>query len=124
MSRIEDFKDAACWTIETTLRERYGEQVEFQLADSDIPAAPHRPGASECPLVYRERDGCHFIIVKTGDRRYRCQFYYRLHQQYGTGVDEYGDLGECTVSLLQAQTDHSRERARQQERQRQIEPVS
>jgi len=44
-------------------------------------------------------------------RRYRCQFFYRGYQQYGTGVHEYDDLSECMVSLLQAQADHeARER--------------
>ncbi len=45
-------------------------------------------------------------IFKTGERKYRCQFFFRVHQQYGTGVFEYDDLAECTVSLLQAQADH------------------
>jgi len=59
-----------------------------------------------CPTVYWQADDCHFVVVKTGDRHYRCQFFYRIHQMYGTGVDEYDDLTECIVSLLQVQADH------------------
>ena len=44
-------------------------------------------------------------MFKTGDRRYRCQFFYKPYKQFSTGVREYGDLGECTVALLQAQAD-------------------
>jgi hypothetical protein len=46
------------------------------------------------------------VVVKTGDRNYRCQFFYRIHQMYGTGVEEYDDLTECMVTLLQVQADH------------------
>jgi hypothetical protein len=46
------------------------------------------------------------VVVKTGDRRYRCQFFYRIHQMYGTGIEEYDDLTECVVTLLQVQADH------------------
>jgi hypothetical protein len=46
------------------------------------------------------------VVVKTGDSHYRCQFFYRIHQMYGTGVEEYDDLTECVVSLLQVQADH------------------
>ena len=117
MSRIEDFKDAELWTIETTLRERYGEKIDFQLADSDARLRPTDRDLIPCPLVYWEAGSCHFVIVKAGDRRYRGQFYYRLHQQYGTGVNEHDDLSECAVSLLQAQADHERTAAQNQDRQ-------
>ena len=104
----EDFKDAKLWIIETTLRERYGEMIDFRLADSDLRLRPTDRDLTPCPLVYWEVGNCHFVIVKTGDRRYRCQFYYRLHQQDGTGANEYDDLSECAVSLLQVQADHER----------------
>lgn len=43
--------------------------------------------------------------AKTGEPRYRCQFYYRVRQMYGTGEEEYDDLSECMVTLLQVQAD-------------------
>jgi len=30
--------------------------------------------------------------VKTADKRYRAQFFYRGHEQYGTGIDEYEEV--------------------------------
>lgn len=116
MSRIEDFKDAELWTVETTLQERYGEKIDYELADSDVRLRPTDRELTPCPLVYWEAGNCHFLILKTGDRHYRCQFYYRLHQQFGTGVDEYDDLAECIVSLLQAQADYDRATAQERER--------
>jgi len=107
MPEIKDFTDSEKWIVETTLRERYGHAVEYSLGDADIRLAPSDRELSVCPVVHWEVDGCHFVVFKAGDRRYRCQFFYRGYQQYGTGVYEYDDLTECVVSLLQAQADHA-----------------
>ena len=106
MPEIPDITDSEHWIIETTLQERYGEPVETQLADAEIRLMPSDRELSSCPVVYWQKADCHFVIFKTGDRRYRCQFFYRGYQQYGPGVHEYDDLSECIVSLLQAQADH------------------
>ncbi len=106
MSKIADFTDSELWVLRTTLEERYGEPVEPMLADTEMRLDPHSTQLHECPAAVWQRDRCNFVIVKTGDQRYRCQFYYRLHQMYGTGVNEYDDLAQCAVTLLQVQADH------------------
>ena len=113
MSRIEDYKDAELWTVETTLRERYGRTVPYELADSEVRLRASDRDLNCCPIVYWEVNGCHFVIAKTGDRRYRAQFFYGGFEQFGTGIKEYDDLTECAVSLLQAQSDHERSREQQ-----------
>jgi hypothetical protein len=111
MPEIPDVTESEHWIIETTLTERYGDKVETQIADAEIRLMPSDRELTSCPVIYWNKDGCNFIIFKTGSRKYRCQFFYRGYQQYGTGVDEYDDLTECIVSLLQAQADHeARER--------------
>jgi hypothetical protein len=47
------------------------------------------------------------IISKTGEDRYRSQFFYRLHQMFSTGIEEYDDITECVVTLLQVQADQA-----------------
>ena len=106
MQTIPDITDNETWTIRTTLRERYNQEVELQLADSEIRLRPSDRELSACPVWYWQWDGCHFVIFKTGDKQYRCQFFYKPYRQYGTGVYEYTDIAECAVSLLQAQADH------------------
>jgi len=106
MKEIADIKDSELWIIKTTIKERYGEDKELQLADGEIRLAPSDRELTSCPMVIWEADDCHFVIMKSGDRKYRCQFFYRGYQQYGTGVYEYDDLTECTVGLLQAQADY------------------
>ena len=106
MSRIPDFSDSELWTINASLQERYGEPRDIQLAESELRLDKSSTQLVPCPTVYWEDKDCHFIVCKTGDKRYRCQFFYRIHQMYGTGVPEYDDLAECVVSLLQVQADH------------------
>ncbi|HKJ08420.1 MAG TPA: hypothetical protein VKA76_04985 [Gammaproteobacteria bacterium] len=105
---IPDFTDNELWAIETTLRERYGEPKEIQLAESELRLDPHSAELSSCPTVYWTHDNCHFVICKTDDHRYRAQFFYRLYQMFGTGVDEFDNVAECAVTLLQMQADHER----------------
>lgn len=106
MPEIPDINNTERWILETTLKERYGKSMEYQLADADIRLHLSDRETTACPVIYWEADGCHFAIFKTGEKKYRCQFFYRGYQQYGTGVYEYDDLAECVVSLLQAQADH------------------
>ena len=108
MAEIPDITDSERWIIETTLKERYGRDMEIQMADAEIRLSPSDRDVTSCPVVYwKDGDGCNFVVIKSGDRNYRCQFFYRGYQQYGTGVHEYDDLTECIVSLLQAQADHA-----------------
>ncbi|HEB81607.1 MAG TPA: hypothetical protein ENJ11_01965 [Gammaproteobacteria bacterium] len=105
MNRVPDFSDNDLWIIKSTLQERYGEAPDVQLAETELRLDLSRTELSTCPAAYWEVEGCHFVIAKTGDNRYRCQFFYRVHQMYGTGRDEYDDLTECVVTLLQVQAD-------------------
>jgi hypothetical protein len=112
MAEIPDITATEHWILRTTLKERYGYEPEIQLADAEIRLSPSDRELASCPVVYwRDEEGCNFVLFKTGDRSYRCQFFYRGYQQYGTGVQEYDDLSECIVSLLQVQADYvARER--------------
>lgn len=107
MPIIPDITETELWVIQTTLKERFGRDIETQLADSEVRLSPSDRELSQCPLVFWQADGCNYVVIKAGDRRYRCQFFYRNYQQYGTGVHEYDDLTECMVSLLQAQADYT-----------------
>ena len=106
MPEIEDISDNELWIVKSALRERYGKDMELQLADSEIRLRQSDRDLTVCPVLYWEHEKCHFVIIKSGDRRYRSQFYYRLYQQMGTGTAEYDDLSECVVSLLQVQADY------------------
>ncbi|PQJ96228.1 hypothetical protein [Chromatium okenii] len=106
MRTIPDITDTEQWLMRTTLRERYGREIEMQFADAEIRLAPSDRELTICPTIYWQADdGCHFVIFKTGDSSYRCQFFYQPYKQMGTGVRQYNNLAECAVALLQAQAD-------------------
>ncbi len=105
MSLIPDFTETELWLIRNTLHERYGHEIEPELGDSEIRLSSADRELSEVPIVFWSEQGANFVIIKTGDRRYRSQFYYRVHEQFGTGIQEYDDLTECIVATLQVQID-------------------
>ena len=105
MADIRDITDTELWILNTTLKERYGREVEVQLGDAEIRLSPADRTLTACPVMHWSAEGCNFVVFKTGDSSYRCQFFYRLYQQYGTGRHEYDDLAECVVDLLQTQAD-------------------
>lgn len=106
MSSIEEFTESELWIIRTTLVERYGKEIDLHLADTELRLNPYSTELTACPAAYWQQDGCHFIICKTGSPRFRCQFYFRVHEMFGTGIEEFDDLSECVVTLLQVQADY------------------
>ena len=56
--------------------------VELRLSKADREV-------TECPALYWEHDGCSFLVAKTGENRYRSQFFYSAKEQYSTGIEEY-----------------------------------
>jgi hypothetical protein len=111
MRPVPDFTETELWTLGNVLRERYGEDPDVQLADTDVRLTPGAKELTTCPAVYWEGRGAHFVIIKAGDGRYRGQFYYRLHQMFGTGIDEFEDVGDCALALLRVQADHEAKRS-------------
>ena len=106
---IPDFNSAERWVIESALKERYGRFVQIELADSDLQLDPGTPVLTACPTVYWSERGCNFLIFKTGEDRYRCQFFYSDEEQFGTGRAEFDELAECVSLLLKLQADHEKQ---------------
>ena len=106
MATIPDITETEQWIMRTTLRERYGHDLEIQLADAEVRLHASDRELTPCPVIFwQSEDGCHFVIFKVGERAYRCQFFYKPYKQMGTGLEQYDDLAECAVALLQAQAD-------------------
>lgn len=106
---IPDFSDTERWTIQATVDERWGEGVtELHLADVEIRLTPEDASLTSCPAVFWISGECNFVVIKTGEQRYRCNFFYSadLEQQLGTGINEFDDIATCVVTLLQTQADY------------------
>ena len=91
--------------VRQTIKERYDSDVSFQDVDAELQLNLLKEDLTTCPSLTWEDQGAHFVIFKTGDSRFRSQFYYTDVQQYGTGKEEYDSLGDCAVTLLQVQAD-------------------
>ncbi len=107
MSEVPDITETERWTPDTRRRGRYRRKIDVQLADSEIRLNPSDRETTSWPTLYWQVDGCSFVIFKTGDNNYRCQFFYKPHKQLGTGISDYDNLTECVVSMLQVQADHA-----------------
>ena len=107
---IADFNSAERWVIESALKERYGHIVPIELADSELKLDADTPVLTTCPTVFWSERGCNFLIFKTGEDRYRSQFFYSDEEQYGIGRTEYDELAECVGLLLKLQADHEKQR--------------
>lgn len=116
MVSIPDFTKSELWVIEDTLKQRYGEPVKPDEVDTELRLNPLSSELTTCPALYWKRNDANFLIVKVGEQRYRCQFFYRVHQMYGTGVEEYTDLTECVVTLLQVQADYELKQAQERDK--------
>jgi hypothetical protein len=105
---ITDFSDADRQLVGQILFERYARLVPLQSADAELQLDPASEALTACPTLYWEERGAHFVVVKTGDNRFRCQFFYSDQEQFGTGRETYDSLGDCVLILLQVQADHER----------------
>lgn len=109
---IPDFSEDELAIIRAVIDERYrySQLIELELADAELRLKDSTGELAReltlCPTVFWQVDKVSFVIFKTAPQRYRCQFFYSIHEQYGTGIEEFDNIGECITVLLQIQADH------------------
>jgi hypothetical protein len=108
---VSDFTEAEHKLVMNVLLQRYNKLVALQLADSELQLDPGSEELTICPTLYWSELGAQFVVCKTGEGVYRCQFFYSDAEQFGTGRTEFRDLDECVMTLLQVQSDHARQQA-------------
>jgi hypothetical protein len=108
---IAQFTDSEQKLVKQLLAERYGHPVELDLADVELQLDPSSTALTDCPALYWKERGAEFIVCKTGESRYRCQFMYSANEQFGTGREVFDDLLDCIVTVLRVQADHEGTRA-------------
>lgn len=111
MAPIADFTDTELWIVRTTLKERYRSEVPLHLADTEISLTPSKSKLTSCPTVFWDYNLTSFVIIKVGESRYRCQFFGRDLEMFRPNQQEYDELADCVVTLLQVQADHERRRS-------------
>ncbi len=108
---MTDFTETELGIVESAVKERYGHAVPVEVADTELRMYPEDRELTTCPCLYWKARDCSFVIAKTGEGRFRSMFFYRVHQMFGTGREEYDDLGDCVLVLLRVQADHEKDQA-------------
>ncbi len=106
MTKILDFSDTELALVQELVDRRFGESTEIQQVTTEIRLYPEDRELVDCAGLYWEGRHASFIVLKTGEGRFRSLFFYRARTQYTTGVPEYNDLKTCVNHLLQVQADH------------------
>ena len=103
---IPDFTVSEFQLANQILLERYGRLVPLQEVEVELLLDPGHKEPTPCPALYWNELGAEFIVAKVADQRFRCQFFYSVDEQFGTGRDFYDNLGDCVTNVLQLQADH------------------
>jgi len=70
MSPIPDFTASEIWSTKTTLKERYGQDIAIELADSELKLDPASLQLTSCPTIFWQQRKVNFVIFKFGDHQY------------------------------------------------------
>ncbi|HIJ23157.1 MAG: hypothetical protein HON68_02190 [Gammaproteobacteria bacterium] len=110
---IPDLSATDISTVQQTINERFQQEMAVELGDAEIRLHPDDRELATCPLIYWEspEDNSKFFITKTGINEFRCQFFYRGYQQYGTGKDKYDNIGDCAIAMLQVHHEYEQKKA-------------
>lgn len=108
---LPDFTDSEFQLVNQILLERYNRIVPLQSVEVEMLLDPAAKAPTPCPALYWSELGAEFVVAKTGEQTFRCQFFYSPNEIFGTGRDTYDNLGDCVVTLLKLQADHHATRA-------------
>ncbi len=99
--------------VQATLKERFGaaaDQVEIKEAETEIRLSPADRELTLCPALFWIVGDCAFVVSRTGQAAYRAMFYYSVKDRFGTGQEEYDNLGDCLITLLKVQEEEQARR--------------
>lgn len=104
---VSNFTEQECELVAELLQQRYRQTMLPELADSELQLDPASAELTSCPTLFWSAQGANFVVCKTAEKRFRCQFFYSDADQYGTGHTDYTDLHRCVLTLLRVQADHA-----------------
>lgn len=109
---IPDFSEQQVSAVQQLVNERYKEDVELHLADSEMQIDSAILGTTVCPVLFWNARECNFLIMRTGDDQYRAQYFYNPHEQYPTQQAFFTTVEDCATAVLREQSDYEREAER------------
>lgn len=106
---ISDFSDVQINAVQQLINARYQEDIELQLADSEVQIDPQRDEVTACPVLFWNAQECNFVILRTGDDQYRAQFFYTPRDQYSTQQEFFTTIEDCASAILREQSAYAQE---------------
>lgn len=106
---IQDFSEQQVSSVQQLINVRYKEDIELQLADSEVQIDPAMQDTTVCPILFWNARECNFAIIRTGEDQYRGQYFYNPHEQYVTQQVFFTTVEDCATALLREQSDDERE---------------
>jgi hypothetical protein len=101
-----EFDEEELELLAALLERRYGRATAFECAEAEIDGVSPRT----CAAAFWEARGAQFVLCKTGESRYRAQFFLGDAAALG-GPGEHEDLADCVNTLLRLQADDERRRS-------------
>lgn len=102
--------DTERWVVTHAVKERFGKDVPIEDVETEIRLHLDHRELTLCHSFYWNERGCHFVLSKTGESRYRSMFFYRIRDRFATGREEYDDIGDCVTTLMKMQADEEAKR--------------
>ena len=106
---ITDFSDEQVNAVRALGNKRYGEETELLLGDSEVQVDPKKDELAACPVIFWNARECNFVIIKTGEDRYRAQYFYSPRDQVNTQQTFFTVVEDCASAILREQSDYERE---------------
>ena len=81
-NKIPDFTESELRVVTAALKERYGEEVESQLADAEMQIDNDSDERVECPVIFWHKQSASFMVYKLGQKRYSARYFYTLASSF------------------------------------------
>jgi hypothetical protein len=110
LSDIPEFSASDIQLVQATIKERFGHEAEIKEVETEIRLTPGDRELTVCPALFWIVGDCAFVISRTSPAAYRAMFYYSVKDRFGTGQEEYDNLGDCVITLLKVQEEEDAKR--------------
>jgi hypothetical protein len=110
---IPGFTPADLSLVRTALRERFGREVTVAEVETEVRLSAADRELAQCPALFWKEDGCSFVVAKTGLAGFRAMFFYSIKDRFGTGKEEYDNLGDSVITLLKVQEEEHNRRTQE-----------
>jgi len=110
MSDLPAFSASDIQLVQATIKERFGHEAEIKEAETEIRLTAGDRELTVCPALFWIVGDCAFVVSRTGPAAFRAMFYYSVKERFGTGQEEYDNLGDCVITLLKVQEEQDAKR--------------